>query len=81
MKLSETKVLVFADEPHLIDLRGETTLTGKIHVINQSSCCSTNFMGAMDRICAVVLENNLGANAIPGLLVISDMQFDQISDY
>ncbi len=72
------KVLIFADKPGWIDLSGETTLTGKIRVITDSDWgCSTDLYLAMERICAVVRENNLGADEIPDLLVISDMQFDE----
>jgi hypothetical protein len=71
------KVLIFAETPGWIDLSGETTLTGKCRVIVESEWgFTTDFYLAMERICTVVRDNKLGADEIPDLLVISDMQFN-----
>ena len=76
------KVLIFAEKPGWIDLSGETTLTGKCRIIVESDWgMSTHLYLAMERICDVVRENNLGADEIPDLLVISDMQFNNCEDY
>jgi hypothetical protein len=71
------KVLLFAEEPSWIDLSGRDRLVGKINIITRCHFgYTTNFYRAMELICAVVRENNLGAHEIPDLLVISDMQFN-----
>jgi len=71
------KVLIFAEKPSWVDLSGETTLTGKVHVLMKyDDGFTTDVYLAMERICTVVRENNLGADEIPDLLVISDMQFN-----
>jgi hypothetical protein len=72
------KVFIFAEEPSWIDLSGKDTVTGKIGlIIGNHWGFTTDFYRAMELICAVVRENNLGADEIPNLLVISDMQFNR----
>ena len=72
------KVLIFAEEPSWIDLSGADTISGKIRLITGNHWgFTTDIYRAMELICAVVRENNLGADEIPNLLVISDMQFNE----
>jgi hypothetical protein len=72
------KVLIFAKEPSWIDLSGADTISGKIRLITGNHWgFTTDIYRAMELICAVVRENNLGADEIPNLLVISDMQFNE----
>ena len=77
-KAFRVRVLIFAEEPSWINLSGETSFVEKTHRLMESPMgYSTDFYRAMKLICAVVRENNLGADENPDLLVISDMQFNE----
>ena len=74
-------VLTFTDKPEWVNLSGETSFVKKARrVARMPWGMGTDFYRAMERICAVVRENELGVDDIPDLLVISDMQFNSSSD-
>jgi hypothetical protein len=74
------RLLTFSDEPVFTDLRGETSFVKKVkRLVRTKWGFTTDFYRAMELICTVVREHELGADDIPDLLIISDMQFNNCS--
>jgi hypothetical protein len=72
------RVLTFSEVPLWFDLSGEKSFVKKTECLKNASWgYSTNFYAAAKLICDVVREKKLGADKIPDLLVISDMQFNE----
>jgi len=72
------KVLTFAEKPGWHDLRGKTSFVEKTQSLAKANWGgSTDFYAAMKLIAKVVRRQNLRADEIPDLLVISDMQFNE----
>jgi hypothetical protein len=72
------RVLTFSEVPLWFDLGAEKSFVEKTECLKDASWgYSTNFYAAAKLICDVVREKKLGAEHIPDLLVISDMQFNE----
>jgi hypothetical protein len=72
------RILTFETTPSWIDLSACSQLRDKVQkVVEIVGGNSTNIETAMDPIEATIVEQNLGAEDIPDLIILTDMWFDE----
>ena len=72
------RVLTFESQPSWCSLPPEASIVEKVDILSKASWGnSTNLEAALDRIVEVCEANRLPPEAVPDLIIFSDMQFDQ----
>jgi len=79
----KNRVLTFESHPQWVDLEDCSNIAAKVQKLQRAGWGgSTNFEAACEQILAAAERAKLKPDAIPDLVVFSDMQFDQArSDY
>ena len=76
------RVLTFESDPHWVDLSGCKNIRDKVSTVQRAPWGgSTNFATACERLLAVAEHAKLTPDAIPDLIVFSDMQFNTAGGY
>jgi hypothetical protein len=72
------RVITFHESPTWVRFGSKDTLEQKVSTAMAAPWgCSTNFAAAMRMILKVCVDNKVRPEDVPGLIVLSDMQFDQ----
>ena len=72
------RVLTFESNPDWCVLPAEASITEKVRILSKAPWGgSTNLEVALDRIVEVCENNRLPVEAVPDLIIFSDMQFDE----
>lgn len=69
--------ITFSDRPKLVSFKGYTYLIDKLQLAySESEVSNTNVEAVFDLILRTAINNGMGQEEIPNILIISDMEFD-----
>lgn len=77
------RYITFSETPQMVDLRGASTLRGKLDIARRhNEVANTNVEAVFDLILDTALNNHLRQEELPSsVLIISDMEFDDATRY
>ena len=75
------KFITFSRMPKVVDLSGKETLYEKLdELARHTDCSNTNLHAVFSLLLTTAVCNNVPQEEIPDVLIISDMEFDSISN-
>lgn len=76
------KFITFSSKPKYVDLSNAKSLYEKIQTIERyNECANTNVEATLDLVLKTAKDNELKQEDIPALLILSDGEFDAMSDF
>jgi hypothetical protein len=71
------KYITFSGHPQYVNLGSNTSLRDKMTIAEKhDECANTNIKAVFEMILKTAITNNVKPEDIPGILIISDMEFD-----
>ena len=78
----KNKFITFSSKPKYVDLSNAKSLYEKIQTIERyNECANTNVEATLDLVLKTAKDNALKQEDIPALLILSDGEFDAMSDF
>ena len=78
----KNKFITFSSKPKYVDLSNAKSLYEKIETIERyNECSNTNVEATLDLVLKTAKDNALKQEDIPALLILSDGEFDAMSDF
>ena len=76
------KFITFSSTPELVDLSNQKSLKEKLKYMNRyDDCTNTNIKSVFDLLLKIALKNNVKNSDLPkNILIVSDMEFDHVTD-